>query len=424
MSSIGYRTLQSRLLTENPKESTCDACKLDGKISEGKFYCHDCKDYMCGECQFYHSKVKATRFHKVLVVKRDFMKSPVCENVNSSLAKPKKSYRSREDKKAKSRSAFYSPVFNGQHSPLDFRLNDLLSPPSDGFSSRLTNRTPSVKRPQKKIGSIFLKGTVLPQATINIKHPSDEYEPLVKGLAFLERGELLVADYNNHKIKLLECSLKPKTALGCQGAPYDVAVISDNEAVVTLPDQQKLLFVKIVFPFLQCSKTVRLKNDCRGVDVSENNIFVACSFGDDKPEVIILDLSGRVQRVIDIQRIAYDFGDLSHIAINPKGTKMYITGYNQMMCLTMEGEIVFICDEPDRGMIADEDDSAICCSCYTCQILVIDQNGTKDKAVISCRDGLLNPYSIAYRDRDGVLVIGGYLNELCVFKIRKDLQTK
>ena len=45
---------------------SCDACRLDGSVREAKYFCTDCQDYMCENCESYHRKVKVTRLHTVL----------------------------------------------------------------------------------------------------------------------------------------------------------------------------------------------------------------------------------------------------------------------------------------------------------------------------------------------------------------------
>lgn len=44
----------------------CDACKLDEQIREAVCFCIDCEDYLCNDCEQFHKRLKATRFHKIL----------------------------------------------------------------------------------------------------------------------------------------------------------------------------------------------------------------------------------------------------------------------------------------------------------------------------------------------------------------------
>ena len=396
----------------------CDACKLDGRTMEGTFYCRDCKDYMCSQCEMHHRKVKATRYHKVIIIKQSPTQTSGASN------KPNKIKQSNAENKLQNGLEHNRQSKNEATSAEEFTSSKNMSTPAeDFFPVKITQ--PSVSRkPKPKIGKAFLQAIVTPFTTVNIKHSSDENEPFVKGLAFLERGELLIADYNNKKLKLLESTLKTKSTLVCPGSPYDVALINDNEAVVTLTDKQKLLFVKIIFPFMKCERSVKLNNDCKGVDVADDHIYVACSVAEDKPEVIILDLTGHVQRVIDIQKIAGNVSTLSHITLNPEGTKLYLTGLNQLLCLSIDGDVVFQCSDPESGIVVDGEDSTLVCSCCTCRILVVRPDGTKEQTLLSARDGLYNPYAITYRPRDSVLVVGGYVNELIVFKIKKEVMAK
>ena len=70
--SVGSRKTSDCLVSSLTRGSEemytyeCDACKLDGEIREGKFYCYSCEDYLCSECESFHKKVKVTRSHEIV----------------------------------------------------------------------------------------------------------------------------------------------------------------------------------------------------------------------------------------------------------------------------------------------------------------------------------------------------------------------
>ena len=70
--SVGSRKTSDFLLSsivggsEETYTYECDACKLDGAIREGKFYCCSCEDFLCSECESFHKKVKVTRSHEIV----------------------------------------------------------------------------------------------------------------------------------------------------------------------------------------------------------------------------------------------------------------------------------------------------------------------------------------------------------------------
>ena len=44
----------------------CSPCKTDDKVSEAKYYCRVCNDYLCEECKGQHRKFKELQNHKIV----------------------------------------------------------------------------------------------------------------------------------------------------------------------------------------------------------------------------------------------------------------------------------------------------------------------------------------------------------------------
>lgn len=228
-----------------------DACKMDGKQKEAKYYCADCEDYMCATCEAYHKKVKSTRLHNVL----------------SGDHIPQKAITKRTT------IADDSDSSDNKSTPAeDLGPSENKSTPAEdlGHESTQAEDLNSRTRTRSSVGA-FLDATVTSHVTIDMGHVSDAYKPLVSGLAFNQDGELLVADYNNEALKIFDGKFTIKAVLPCEGTPYDVAIINDKEAVMTVIDKQWLLYVKFC-PKLYRGRKVILKG-CKRVTASKTNIF-------------------------------------------------------------------------------------------------------------------------------------------------------
>ena len=258
---------------------------------------------------------------------------------------------------------------------------------------------------------------------ISIKHPSDKYEPLVTGIAFLSNGELLVTDYNNKYLKLLDKSLKIKQTLECPGIPYGVAIINDREAIVTFPLQRNVVQFVSLSPTLRLGKCVPMNNGCWGVTVSKSKIYIACNANAHREEVKVMDMAGKILKVIDIAKLVAQFGDLKHITANGSGDKLYLSGTSKILCITPDGERLFTCttsalDVP-RGIIIDDYDNALVSCQGSNKILVMKADGKKSRPLLTSKHGVQDPKAIAYRDEDSLLVIGGWRKyNLLMFRIQ------
>ena len=56
---------------------------------------------------------------------------------------------------------------------------------------------------------------------------------------------MILCDWNNDKIKLLDRSLKVVDSLDLPGRPHDVAAISSSNVIVTTPGKKQLQFIQV-----------------------------------------------------------------------------------------------------------------------------------------------------------------------------------
>ena len=65
MASVdGRRSLQKT--SDSIFTHECGPCKTDDKVSEAKYYCRVCNDYLCEECKGQHRKFKELQNHKIV----------------------------------------------------------------------------------------------------------------------------------------------------------------------------------------------------------------------------------------------------------------------------------------------------------------------------------------------------------------------
>ena len=263
----------------------------------------------------------------------------------------------------------------------------------------------------------------VPYLAVNLKHSVDDVGPYVTGLAVMSNGGLILVDNIHNALILTDDTLKIKETLNCARnprytlKPYDVALINDKEAVVTHPGSKVLQFVK-TFPRLEPERILLLDKDLWGVETSKQNIYLTCGY--QKPEVIILDVMGQLQRVIDIKSIDALFGDIKYIAANLEGTKLYVTCSEKILCITVDGQFVFTYSDPDMKdatAVAVNAKENVYVSCFrTNRIIAIESNTATCKTVLTADDGLKMPRGIGYREKDNVLFVGGCTWILSAFR--------
>lgn len=260
---------------------------------------------------------------------------------------------------------------------------------------------------------VLVDAVVKHRTQVDINILSKEKKPAITGLGFLPDGELLIADHASNTVALLNADLQIKETLECEGPPYDIAITSKVKAVVTLPYQQTLLYIQ-TDPKLHIVLKRGLKNRCWGVAYCKENIYVACNFSGENPEILELaEESGNFKRSIK----CYQMGGIAcsyifNLATNQDGTRLYVTDYwsHQMLCLSIDGELIFSYSDADmkypRGILIDAAGNALVCCEASSNVHIVKSDGTKHKILLKSEDGIQTPFSVNYRICDGMLVIG------------------
>lgn len=549
----------------------CDACKLDDKIQEAHFFCPSCDDYLCPTCETHHKKVKATRFHEIMMVgemslgdsktniqavKQAIVRNPchcgqneeinfycaehdvcfclLCKNVkhrgcttdsidnrscgpsvlaeftdlgkksteinekaeafvneyqrqkgvleeqnekckdsvrklrsklkllveecsrislenlqqvidkhddqlNDSnnaiasirqmLAKDEQLMKEINDTKDKRQAFIASSQLRKSLTEYDTVLEDVKNKIEVPVISFEQNKVfDDLQKTVKHLGNIRVtyntKGTkdlpILKDATVKLSHAEDigilnkKKEPAITGLGFLKDGKLLIADHASEKLALLDADLKIEETMVLEERPYDLALISDTNVVVTLPYEQKLLFVQ-TDPKLQIIFEKDLLNRCWGVAFCKGNIYVSCNFSGENPEILELDAqTGRQKRSITCKPMDKNvsFKYIFNIATNQDGTKLYVSDYwaHQVLCMASDGQLIYAYSDPDlkypRGILVDAADNALICGEASKNVHIVKADGTRHRILLKSEHGIQTPFAIDYRISDGMLAIG------------------
>ena len=281
--------------------------------------------------------------------------------------------------------------------------------------------------------------SLIPYKTVDIKHTSSDVPPYITGLALMPNGGLILVDDMHCSLILMDSDLNIIDTLHCQRStnlestpysgfklkPYDVASLNDQEAIVTYPGSKLLQFVK-THPRLEAGRILPVDFDIWGVETTDNNIYVAG--GGQQPCVLVLDFSGEKQRLIDIKGIDDQFDSTCprYIAANSDGSKLYMSCSGGLLCITVDGQLVYSCSEPSLesalnfAIVVDNDENVYASCCRPDRILTINANNLTPKELLEHGDGLSFPRGIGYRKTDNLLFVAGFSKCLSVFKVVSD----
>ena len=282
----------------------------------------------------------------------------------------------------------------------------------------------STRTPQQKG---FDEMSVTARNQVNVKVQSDTFDADIIGSAFLPSGELILCDYTNKKLKLLDENLQMKESIDVPGTPWDIAVVNQHQVIVTFPWQQNLQFIQVT-PSLALGHTVDLGMECRGATVSRESIYILFSVSGEG-KIGIYDLTWKKKRIIDQYNgkdgnvlIKYPW----YIAVS-NDEKIFVSGYDvqsstrTVYCLESSGNVLYTVSNPSftdcRGISVDENENMLVCDRYH-KVFLITKDGKEVREFLTEKDGLYRPRTVSFSRSAGTLVVGGDHNIILVFTLK------
>lgn len=181
----------------------------------------------------------------------------------------------------------------------------------------------------------------------------------------MANGEMILCDYTNQRMVLMNKSLKILSDINIQGRPFNVAEIDDNTVALTCPKQKRLHLVTIK-PGLKHKKQIETDQECNGIALHDKKLFV-CTLARYPYEVMY---GFQILSVVnwDILKRINIVNDASPEFISPSsnGTNVFLSGgFGQVpiVCISKEGHIIYKyfddTFESPKNIFADDDDNLL-----------------------------------------------------------------
>ena len=300
-------------------------------------------------------------------------------------------------------------------------VNSLGSLLSQRISDNQDNKLPG--KPYSTGSTKMLKDrNIKSRKEVNARTDEDKKDPWISGCAVMPNGHVVLCDRENKQIKLLDDSWTITGRLNLPD-PWDVSVIDSSNVIVSLPDTKQLQKVQ-VFPKMKTGRTIQLDRICYGVAVSGQEIYTTCHDNPGQGEVKVLDLRGNIKRRLGAnQDGSYLFTNPNYITVSASGEKIFVADSltHTVTCLTPSGTVIYTYKYDDmrypRGLICDSGDNVLVCGRDSNNVHTISPDGNKYHTLLTSKDGLRDPYSIAYKESEDTLIVGCLRSdELLLFK--------
>ncbi|XP_060590735.1 uncharacterized protein LOC132745777 [Ruditapes philippinarum] len=256
--------------------------------------------------------------------------------------------------------------------PFEFEVKKYKFEANDAIADLLDTET------EKSLGT--LKGTIcqyrrcLQMDKIRINTPEDGHNCYITGMTLLTPDVLIITDYQNNEIKMVDISRKSVLAqISLDSEPWDVTSVSKNEFAVTLPFSQTIQFFS-VSSCLMTKQSLKVCGECFGISCHKDKMVVSYC----KPaKVQILFINGTVLQTIQDENIfitpEYITANDNCIYVSDKEMKI-VTKLNWQCQVTGK----YICTDIPLGLTMSDYESLFVC---------YRDNNTIEEISGDCSDG-------------------------------------
>jgi hypothetical protein len=229
------------------------------------------------------------------------------------------------------------------------------------------------------------------------------------GMAMISDTQMVIADYNNNSIKMIEVvtgALVSKITLSSQ--PYDVIKLPDNKLAVAIPNERCIQMVSYNNVLLTLDRRIDVGEECKCVAYGQGKLVVGC--GCNPGKLVILDTEGNITHVFDAIGL---FDSPEKIVISSDEKFMYVSNYKDthaVMCkMDWEGTVVQMYENQKfvfpKAIQEIEDGTLLVYYRESQKIERLSSNFKKCEVVGLENADLYSPNVVTYSDKDHRLFI-------------------
>ncbi|KAH3878228.1 uncharacterized protein LOC127874053 [Dreissena polymorpha] len=253
----------------------------------------------------------------------------------------------------------------------------------------------------------------------NVRIPSDKVVCIMRGICVLPDGQVLVVDWNNENVKLLNQQYQVVSHWDVNAEPVDICLITPSEVAVAVNDHDSQIhevqFITVNQEKLVPGRKFQLQHDCRGIDHHQGVLFVISS-----EELYKYTLNGK--QVCSLYR-SFEY-TVDKCAVSPTGDRLYITSYwDKLHTLARDGtHLATYSDtalEWTRGLHVTPAGQVLVCGRWPNTVLQVGWEGESKLATLATlEDGVRYPRSVCYCSTTSSIIVGqGWDDTILVFRV-------
>ncbi|XP_052816156.1 uncharacterized protein LOC128242837 isoform X2 [Mya arenaria] len=269
----------------------------------------------------------------------------------------------------------------------------------------LDRSTPQVSIPE--LSTVTLKK----EADIQVR-TSQDMKTCITGSALISPGIFLLTDHGNHCVKLVDVSNRTVTSSLQlpRGAPWDVCVLPDDQAAVTLPYFSMIQLVSTKRGQLSSGKKIKVSSQCHGIAYYNNRLYVSYAF---IMCIEVMTLDGHIISTFqrnDGKQVCNAPFYLTLSASTPP--TLYVSDYtaDTVLKLTLDGKVLrkYRDEQLKYPMSVVElgPGQLLVCGQGSHNVMLLTEWDGKMTEILGMKDGLFLPRSIAFCPHTRAVVVG------------------
>ena len=227
----------------------------------------------------------------------------------------------------------------------------------------------------------------------NVKLSDDRERCYITGMAITNDGRRLLVDWSNDKVKLFSQDMKLLSSLSLPDRPRNIAVLSDQEAVVTTANRS-LKLLDISGSKMSINDTTRVPYDVEGISKYGEKLAVTSS--SPRPaSVKLIDKTGRVYWSVSTddqgQRL---FRFPQYVTSDIERNTVTVTDWDNNTLTVLNGDTGAVIkrrsveDKSPHGVTTGPSGNIYVCYFNTDEVAELTGDMTEERILLSQQDGL------------------------------------
>ncbi|XP_052245445.1 uncharacterized protein LOC127854442 [Dreissena polymorpha] len=243
----------------------------------------------------------------------------------------------------------------------------------------------------------------------------------IRAICVLSDDEILVADFVNKRVKLLNHQYQVVGHCDLTDWPYDMCKITASEVAVTVNqyDTHEVQFVLVNDGRLVKGRKLKFQHRCNGIAHNLQDLYLT-SWNS------IYKYSMKGALLNKVYEDTSDYYTVCMCAVSPSGDKIFVTNcsHHKVLTLATDGTVLHTFTNPDlqepNGINVTDLGQVLVCGGSSNTIIQLDGEGKKKLATLaSKRDILAYPESVYFNRSTASIIVGQWArNKILVFKVK------